>query len=299
MGNSVSERLFVGSIRDRLQERLERPATSQCLWRSMIALGVCFKKVPTEALVTARFKENSRSKARTPREVLTKEIEAIARRIHARGACGFAIGVGNMYLSSQPNRNLHQVVTIVSLHGTAMQSFPSPDPMSLCLFPIICKSSSSRVSSSVRPTPPHRPTMRTTASSVFRGSRLSSSRLSSGTGTTQGAHAGRRQGKDVLRAGGVLSKAGVGANDAARGLVRVEGHRERLRCDKPVDAFGARGSSQGPGVAERIHVSIRSSFINRCDVFICLVLPLEGGLAEHGNEAGHGESRRLCGGTRG
>lgn len=62
-----------------------------------------------------------------------------------------------MYSSSQPNRNLHQVV-IASLHGTAMQSFPSPDPLSLCLFPIICKSSSSCVSSSVRPTPaPHRP----------------------------------------------------------------------------------------------------------------------------------------------
>lgn len=167
------------------------------------------------------------------------------------GVCDFAIRVGNMYSSSQPNRNLHQVV-IASLHGTAMQSFPSPDPMSLCLFPIICKSSSSCVSSSVRPPNPRLIAQQCAplASSVSRGSRLSSSGLSGGTGTTQGAHAGRGQGQDVLRAGGVLSKAGVVANDAARGLVRVEGHRERLRCDKPADAFGARGSSQGPGVAE-------------------------------------------------
>lgn len=111
--------------------------------------------------------------------------------------------------------------------------------MALCLIPnnmqklII-------VSSSVPPNPQQ---CETTAS-VFR-----SSGLSGGTGTAQGAHAGRGQGQDVLLTGGVLSEAGVVANDAARRLVGVEGHGQRLRRDKPADAFGARGSGEGPGVA--------------------------------------------------
>lgn len=118
----------------------------------MLALGVCFKQGSNRSPCHSAAQRQFQLKARIPREVLTKQSKAIASRIHARGVCGFAIGVGNMYSSSQPNRNLHQVV-IASLHGTAMQSFPSPDPLSLCLFPIICKSSSSCVSSSVRPTP--------------------------------------------------------------------------------------------------------------------------------------------------
>lgn len=79
--------------------------------------------------------------------------------------------------------------------------------------------------------------------------RRSGSGTGTGTGTTQGAHAGRRHGQDVLLAGGILSKAGVLANDVARGLVGFDGDGEGLSGDKPVDTFGARGSGQGPGVA--------------------------------------------------
>lgn len=99
------------------------------------------------------------------------------------------------------------------------------------------------VSSSFRPTPPHRPTLRVTAS-VFRGSGGSGS-----TGTAQGAHTLRRQGQDVLLTGSVLRKASVLANDASSGLVGVEGHGQRLSSDEPVDALGAWGSGQRSGVA--------------------------------------------------
>lgn len=78
---------------------------------------------------------------------------------------------------------------------------------------------------------------------------------SGGFDTAQGAHAGCGQGQDVLLTGGVLSKAGVVANDAARGLVGIEGHGQRLSGDKPADAFGAWGSGQRPRVAEGNYVS--------------------------------------------
>lgn len=63
--------------------------------------------------------------------------------------------------SSQPNRNLHQVVYSLITWNSDAIVFPVPDPMSLCLYPnnmqklII-------VSSSVpaQPPPRHRPTMR-------------------------------------------------------------------------------------------------------------------------------------------
>lgn len=149
-----------------------------------------------------------------------------------------------MYSSSQPNRNLHQVgsYSLITWNSDAIVSH-SPTPCRCVYFPIICKQAHHRVSSSVRPTP-----------GLIIGqsaSVLLSSGLSSGTGTTQGAHAGRRQGQDVLLTGGVLSKPGVVANDAAGGLVGVEGHGQRLVCDKPADAFRARGSSKRSGVAVR------------------------------------------------
>lgn len=153
-----------------------------------------------------------------------------------------------MYSSSQPNRNLHQVgsYSLITWNSDAIVSH-SPTPCRCVYIPIICKQAHHRVSSSVRPTPASSSVnnAQTSASVLLSGG------LSSSTGTTQGAHAGRRQGQDVLLTGGVLSKAGVVANDAAGGLVGVEGHGQRLGCDKPADAFRARGSSKRSGVAVR------------------------------------------------
>lgn len=148
-----------------------------------------------------------------------------------------------MYSSSQPNRSLHQVgsYSLITWNSDAIM-FPVPDPMSLCLFLNNMQKSHHRVIIC----PPDPRLIIGQSASVFLSSGLSSS-----TGTTQGAHAGRRQGQDVLPTGGVLSKAGVLSNDAARGLVGVEGHGQRLGCDKPADAFRARGSSKRSGVAER------------------------------------------------
>lgn len=173
-----------------------------------------------------------------------------------------------------------------------MQSFPVTGPISLYLFSIICKSSQSCHRLSDQPrliTVQHQ----CVATLVFRS-------RGGSTSTAQGAHAGGGQGQDVLLTGSVLSKAGIVSNDATGSLVAVEGDGQRLSGDEPVDALGARGSGQGSGVAVgETHVSMCAyyTFINRCDGADSLCLPLEGGAGEHGNEAGHGESRRLGGGS--